>query len=74
MDWTTIILVIVAVLSCIATACFAAAYVAMSDEFGACEEEGGKEDERTKDVVRYMMRSFWTFVISFVLLIIKLIF
>lgn len=63
----TLILVIVAVLSFIATACFAAVYVAM------CEEFRDYRDEK-EEVVRLMMRSFGTFVISFVLLIIKLIF
>jgi len=63
----TLILVIVTILSCIATICAAAVYAAL------CEEFKDNRDEK-EEVVRLMMRSLGTFVISFVLLIIKLIF
>lgn len=62
----TLILALVTALSFTATLCAAAAYAALYEEFR------GDSDEK-EEVVRLMMRSFWTFVISFVLLIIKLI-
>lgn len=64
----TLILALVTAFSFIATLCAAAAYEEMYDD------TVDRNKEETESVVRFMMRSFWTFVISFVLLIIKLIF